>query len=676
MFQVTTLCLAILLTVARGQEYQGAFLGKLNTYAHQVSGEVYAIDEHTFLIKSFFYDGLGQDTFFWAGATIRPSNIGFLVPDETGKTNKLRRYVNQEITIRLPDEKKIKQQKWLAIWDLRDNRNFADIYIPEGFEPPSPQRVDELTRESHGVRSGPVVVVTSKQIRIPDFYYDGTSDHAFFMVGEGPIPNSQGKKIPNELGYLGALGKYEGETITLDLPGELTVFEVDWLAVWDTETDDNFGSISLSETLNIPPSLVTVVKKESRLPNCEQLHRNVQLAWDIFGPAITFEISAMMDDDEYVAFGLSGSKTSSKMVGADVAVSYMDGHLGHTVDYNVTDLYPCTNVLGLNKGVCPDIKMGGVDNFQIHTFFREDGITRLTYRRNLENVGDEGDQPYLKDEPQYVVWAIGKLNSRKEPRMHTIYPKRDLKLHFGRKSTKNCVPFNKPPELPGYLVKEKPWGPLRVINQTLTTFYARLGVPGDTRGYSGITGHPSPGLVWYVNGLMAPVIHVKRGRSYVFRVEGGNNPSNAYTYHPLYITNDPDGGYVKMADQERKKHSIYAGIDFDKKGRPSPTSAGRLCLWAYPEGFDARKSNRYATFTQFRGALNYTCDKGSPALLQWTPNEGTPDVVYYQSYTQRNMGGKIIVVDDFTASAGSGSPVAISFSILALLMSIITPLSL
>lgn len=39
-------------------DYKGAFIGKLNSYAHQVSGEVYAIDQHTFLLKDFFYDGL------------------------------------------------------------------------------------------------------------------------------------------------------------------------------------------------------------------------------------------------------------------------------------------------------------------------------------------------------------------------------------------------------------------------------------------------------------------------------------------------------------------------------------------------------------------------------------------------------------------------------------------
>ncbi|KAM7304885.1 hypothetical protein ISCGN_014785 [Ixodes scapularis] len=65
--------------------HEGLYIGKINTYAHQVSGHVYAIDEYTILIKNFFYDGLGQDTFFWAGSSVRPSNVGFIVPDEEGK---------------------------------------------------------------------------------------------------------------------------------------------------------------------------------------------------------------------------------------------------------------------------------------------------------------------------------------------------------------------------------------------------------------------------------------------------------------------------------------------------------------------------------------------------------------------------------------------------------------
>lgn len=182
------------------EKYEGAFLGKFNSYSHQVSGDVYVIDEYTYLIKNFFYDGLAQDAFFWAGATVRPSNIGFIVPDEKGKTNKLRRYINQDIRIRIPDDKKINSLKWLAVWDIRDNHNFADIYIPEGFEAPAPKKISEFTGIAHGVKSGQVTVIDSKTFKISDFVYDGLSESTFFFVGTGPQPNPSGKKIPNELG--------------------------------------------------------------------------------------------------------------------------------------------------------------------------------------------------------------------------------------------------------------------------------------------------------------------------------------------------------------------------------------------------------------------------------------------------------------------------------------------
>ncbi|RWS18503.1 Skeletor: isoforms D/E-like protein 1, partial [Leptotrombidium deliense] len=157
------------------------------------------------------------------------------------------------------------------------------------------------------------------------------------------------------------------------------------------------------------------------------------------------------------------------------------------------------------------------------------------------------------------------------------------------------------------------------------------------------------GLVWYINGLLSPVLYVKRGKTYTFRVEGGNNPHNAYAYHPMYISNDQFGGFVKYTEAERKNIQVYVGIDFDKKGRPSPTSAGRLCLWSYFSHMDPRKADDFPTFIQFRNQLNYTCERGQTSLLQWTPNASTPDVVYYQSYTQRNMGGVILVFDDFAS---------------------------
>lgn len=202
-----------------------------------------------------------------------------------------------------------------------------------------------------------------------------------------------------------------------------------------------------------------------------------------------------------------------------------------------------------------------------------------------------------------------------------------------------------------------PWGLLNVLNKTATTFYARLGHPGVTKGYLKMTGQGSPGLVWYMNGLIAPILHVQRGKTYTFRVEGGQTYDQSYRfYHPLYITDDPYGGYYLQNVTQRRQQKIFAGIEFEPSkqhgpmGKPVATGVGRLCSWLPNNINDVRKADTHQSFAQFRSSLNYTCLPGQPGILQWTPNVSTPDVVYYQSWTQRNMGWKILVSDEQPAN--------------------------
>src|SRR5699024_10736219 len=60
----------------------------------------------------------------------------------------------------------------------------------------------------------------------------------------------------------------------------------------------------------------------------------------IFGPQITYELIGQIEPDEYIAFGFSGSHNSSRMMNADVAVNYLDTHLGYTKDYNISGPFP------------------------------------------------------------------------------------------------------------------------------------------------------------------------------------------------------------------------------------------------------------------------------------------------------------------------------------------------
>lgn len=77
------------------------------------------------------------------------------------------------------------------------------------------------------------------------------------------------------------------------------------------------------------------------LPNCRQLHKYYRVSWEVFGPQITLQLTGQIDEDNYMAFGISGSQEKSQMLGADIAVTYIiGGNQGFAIDYNVTSLAP------------------------------------------------------------------------------------------------------------------------------------------------------------------------------------------------------------------------------------------------------------------------------------------------------------------------------------------------
>lgn len=142
---------------------------------------------------------------------------------------------------------------------------------------------------------------------------------------------------------LDPIRKYDGETITLELPGDMTISEIDWISVYDLENNKNFGSVLIPNGLNVPPSLIKIQQHTASLPNCRQLHKDFRVSWEVFGPQITIQLAGQVMEDEYMSFGLSGSETSSQMLGADVVVAYIAGARGYATDYNITSLAPvCT----------------------------------------------------------------------------------------------------------------------------------------------------------------------------------------------------------------------------------------------------------------------------------------------------------------------------------------------
>jgi hypothetical protein len=61
--------------------------------------------------------------------------------------------------------------------------------------------------------------------------------------------------VPDENGGTAPLPAYKDKTIVLTLPGDLTVYDIDYLSVWCDEYSVDFGHVKIPKNLNVPPSL-------------------------------------------------------------------------------------------------------------------------------------------------------------------------------------------------------------------------------------------------------------------------------------------------------------------------------------------------------------------------------------------------------------------------------------
>lgn len=57
-------------------------------------------------------------------------------------------------------------------------------------------------------------------------------------------------------GYrLGVLREYQGEDIEIQLPGDMTMRDIDWISVWCISYRENFGHVMIPKDLDLPPAL-------------------------------------------------------------------------------------------------------------------------------------------------------------------------------------------------------------------------------------------------------------------------------------------------------------------------------------------------------------------------------------------------------------------------------------
>lgn len=91
------------------------------------------------------------------------------------------------------------------------------------------------------------------------------------------------------------------------------------------------------------------------------------MKWEIQNDHIVVELFGRIQENQYMAFGLSGSQGRPEMKNADVVVAFWDANERkyRAEDYFISHLSQCDG----KQGVCPDIRIGGKNDVTVSKYF-------------------------------------------------------------------------------------------------------------------------------------------------------------------------------------------------------------------------------------------------------------------------------------------------------------------
>jgi len=445
---------------------------------------------------------------------------------------------------------------------------------------------------------------------------------------------------------------YTNETVLAFMPNGKTVCDVEGLAIWSITLDKPYSVLfvqaqSLHERGPHGECIIIGSTTNKSTPNtdkiiydnCKPVWGTLYMPFHVYWSLDTLEkklhIKLCICDSTptsnvnfYMAFGRSGPDRNASMVGGDVTIIWIEKQLGRpqAVDYFLKSRQQCQN----GEGVCPDAYFTN-DNCtddiipgSVSGGIKDNGETCVTYSKLLQTGDSLCDIKLDPNIEEPMIIAAGYLGDGVLKHFSTAH---DFTIKFGRKPYRSCTNL-----VCSHNCKKFKSSSLTYLHSS--TLEVSMTPAGLDQGYNSITGQPNWGNVaFFINNTLVPELVIRRGQTYTFVVQGGYN-------HPFYITNSKTGGWLRKSIQERKKETIYAG--FDSTGYP--IRAARLCESHYVHRTDA--SGCYSSRYYILDLLNFyspVCDSKQPGVFSWTPDQFTPDVVYYQCAQHPNHGWRIIV---------------------------------
>uniref|UniRef100_A0A1I7Y7F6 DM13 domain-containing protein n=1 Tax=Steinernema glaseri TaxID=37863 RepID=A0A1I7Y7F6_9BILA len=181
----------------------------------------------------------------------------------------------QPLLLTLPDDKWIKTTYWMSLRNHKKKSNVAAVLIPNGpgFKIPAPAQLNPLSANAfHQLTSGTIKLVDVKTIEVTEFSFSANGVPAWFMVGKEFVPNWNGHIVPifdrsTNAFDCESLRDYRNETVTLRLPGTLTIKDVFWLSVYSPPRLLDLSKIFVPyREVTLPPDLHGIATPRCVLP--------------------------------------------------------------------------------------------------------------------------------------------------------------------------------------------------------------------------------------------------------------------------------------------------------------------------------------------------------------------------------------------------------------------------
>ena len=197
----------------------------LSTLAHGVSGRATIVDQDTFRIDDFFYDGGGIIVYAYLGEA--DSNASFAAGLETGPQLRGTAFGGGSLVIDLPAGQTLDGYEAISIWCVVAQANFGSgtftspTYARAGYSVPLPPG----SHSTHGLAT----IVDERTIRLENFHYDGFAPLVYVNLGVDSSDASflNGTWIGPQL-----VSAYKNETLTVQFPPGQTVSGFGAVCIW------------------------------------------------------------------------------------------------------------------------------------------------------------------------------------------------------------------------------------------------------------------------------------------------------------------------------------------------------------------------------------------------------------------------------------------------------------